>query len=215
MSDPLFPRIKPYDLDFDSYLALNRCDWRFDPTQAALLIYDMQKWYVDRYDDPSRLVENINRLRRVADSHEMPTLFAVADPVEHIAERGIARDLWGDGIGAGRNAATGGGEMHPELMPKPDDFIIKKRKYSAFFETDLEAKLRRMNRTQIVLCGNYANHGCMTTTVDAYMRNFKVFFVADALGAFDAVSHDMALRWVADVCGQITLTRQIAAEATD
>jgi len=207
-----FPPIASYDLDFASYPALNKCAWRVEPTQAVLLIYDMQKWYVDRYEDPTRLLNNINRLRAAADKTDMPTIYAAADPVHHVAERGIARDLWGDGIGAVRNAAAGDDEMHPALTPNRADFIVRKRKYSAFFQTDLEALLRRMNRTQIVLCGNYANHGCMTTAVDAYMRNFKVFFVADALGAFDAASHDMALRWVADVCGQIALTGALAEE---
>jgi bifunctional isochorismate lyase/aryl carrier protein len=204
--DGLFPPIAPYEMDFSVYSALNRCAWQVDPSQAVLLIYDMQRWYVERYADPARLVDNINRLRAVADASGMPTIFAAADPVHHLAERGIARDLWGEGIGHAGDATSNDHDMHPDLMPNPDDFIIRKRKYSAFFETDLEALLRRMNRSQIVLCGNYANHGCMTTTVDAYMRNFKVFFTADALGAFDAASHDMALRWVADVCGQVALT---------
>lgn len=205
-TDQHFPPIAAYDLDFASYLSLNRCDWRAVASDAVLFIYDMQKWYVDRYEDPRRLVDNINRLRTAADAAGMPTIFAAAQPVHNLAERGIARDLWGDGIGAVKDADASDEDMHPDLTPKANDFIIYKRKYSAFFQTDLELLLRRLNRNQIILCGNYANHGCMTTAVDAYMRNFKVFFVADALGAFDAEKHDMALRWVADTCGQIALT---------
>ena len=206
---PHFPNIPAYELDFKSYLGLNRCNWSVDSSQAVLLIYDMQTWYVNRYEDPSRLVSQIVRLRASADAAGVPTIFAKAAPVSHLAERGIARDLWGDGIGAVHDAESTDEEIYCELKPRPDDFIILKRKYSAFFETNLEALLRRMNRSQIILCGNYANHGCMTTAVDAYMRNFKVFFVADALGAFDAASHELALKWVADVCGQIALTESV------
>jgi len=92
---------------------------------------------------------------------------------------------------------------------------VQKRKYSAFFETDLEALLRRTNRSQLIMTGNYANHGCMVTTVDAYMRNYKVFFMADALGATNGEAHDMALRWVADTCGQIALTGDVVAQLED
>lgn len=207
-----FPRIPNYELDFAAYRELNRCRWTVSPGDAALLIYDMQTWYVNRYENPSRLVGNIKRLKSAADKARVPTVYAVADPVHHVAERGIARDLWGEGIRAVKDAQSSGDRIYAELAPGEADFLIRKRKYSAFFETGLEALLRRMNRNQIILCGNYANHGCMTTAVDAYMRNFKVFFMADALGAFDAEAHDLALRWVADTCGQISLTEDVVAQ---
>ena len=207
-----FPKIPDYELDFEAYLELNRCQWTVEPAATALLIYDMQTWYVNRYEDPSRLVGNIKRLKAAADAVGVPTIYAEADPVHNVAERGIARDLWGDGIGAVKDAKTKDDQIYGELAPGNTDFLIRKRKYSAFFETDLEHLLRRMNRNQIILCGNYANHGCMTTAVDAYMRNFKVFFMADALGAFDAAAHDMALRWVADTSGQVMLTEQAVAQ---
>ncbi len=208
----LFPPIPAYDIDFASFLAFNRCDWRVDPAAAVLVIYDMQTWYVNRYADPRRLVANIRRLRTAAERAQVPVIFVVADPVHHVAERGIARDLWGDGIGAVKEAGAADDEMHPELTPGAKDFVILKRKYSAFFETDLEAMLRRMNRSQVIMSGNYANHGCMVTTVDAYMRNFQVFFMADALGATSAEGHEMALRWVADTCGQVALTTDVVAQ---
>ncbi len=211
-TDRHFPRIADYQLDFAAYLELNRCSWSVNPSEAALLIYDMQTWYVNRYEDPSRLVGNIRRLKSAADAVCVPSIYAEADPVRNLAERGIARDLWGDGIGAVQDAQSGDDQIYGELAPGNSDFLIRKRKYSAFFETGLEALLRRMNRSQIILCGNYANHGCMTTAVDAYMRNFKVFFVADALGAFDAAAHDLALRWVADTCGQLMLTEQAISQ---
>lgn len=207
-----FPKIAPYKLDFDSFLKLNRCQWSVDPDQAVLLIYDMQTWYVDRYEEPDGLLTKIEVIRAAAERAGMPVIFAAADPVQHVAERGIAADLWGPGIGVVADARNEDDEMHPRLAPGPRDFIIRKRKYSAFFQTDLEALLRRLNRSQIVLTGNYANHGCTVTAIDAYMRNFKVFFVADALGAFDAASHEHALRTVADICGYLTLTDRVVSE---
>lgn len=200
-----FPKIAPYTLDYESYLALNRCAWSVDPSQAVLLIYDMQRWYVGRYENPEPLLTKIEAIRTAATRAGIPVIFAAAEPVRHVAERGIAADLWGPGIGSVTDARAEDEEMHPRLTPGRQDFIIRKRKYSAFFQTDLELLLRRLNRNQIILTGNYANHGCTVTAIDAYMRNFKVFFVADALGAFNAQSHDLALRYVADICGQIAL----------
>ena len=204
-----FPPIPAYQMDFKSYLALNKCDWSIDVNQAVLLIYDMQNAYVDRYEDPRPLLGNINDLRLAARAAGVPVIYAAAAHVHDPSERGIAVDLWGPGIGHGQPEGSDYNEIHAAIRPDPDDIIVRKSKYSVFFKTDFEAKLADMNRTQIILCGNYANHGCLITAVDAYMRNIKVFFVADALGAFDAASHDMALRYVADVCGQITLTEKM------
>ena len=99
--------------------------------------------------------------------------------------------------------------MHPVLAPGPHDFVVLKRNYSAFFKTSLDALPHGMNRPQLIMTGNDANHGCMVTAVDAYLRNLTVFFMADALGETGADGHDLALRWVAGTCSQIARTTDV------
>ena len=204
-----FPHIEPYEINAEDYLKLNKSKWTVSAAEAALLIYDMQNWYVDRYADPKPLLANIGRLREACTRAGMPVFFAAARKVRTLAERGIAYDLWGPGIGAVEDAEDEDDAFPSVLTPAPSDFVVPKRKYSAFYDTDFETLLRHTNRSQLIICGVYARHGCMITAVEAYMRNFKVFFVADALGDMSPEGHDMALRYVAEVCGQIAATDQI------
>lgn len=204
-----FPRIEPYEINAGDYLKFNKSKWTVSADEAALLIYDMQTWYVDRYDDPGSLLTNIGRLREACSRAGLPVFFAAAQKARTRAERGIAYDLWGPGIGKVSDAANGDDGFPPELTPGAGDSIIHKRKYSAFYETDFEEQLHRAGRTQLILCGIYAHHGCMVTAIDAYMRNFKVFFVGDAIGGLSWESHDLALRYVPEVCGQIAVTEQV------
>ena len=59
---------------------------------------------------------------------------------------------------------------------------------------------------------SYLSPGALVTTVDAYMRNYKVFFMADAVGATSAEGHDMTLRWVAETSGQIALAGDVVRQ---
>lgn len=204
-----FPRIEPYEIDAGDYLLHNKSSWTVSADDAALLIYDMQTWYVNRYDNPSPLMNNVGRLRKACTQAGMPVFFAAAQKVRHVAERGIAYDLWGPGICAVSDAKDEDDGFPPELTPSDSDFVVHKRKYSAFYDTNFENLLRSTNRSQLILCGVYAHHGCMVTAIEAYMRNFKVFFVGDALGDLSWEGHDMALRYVPEVCGQIALTDQV------
>jgi len=91
-------------------------------------------WHANRYEDLVWLVCNVRCVRAAAEMAQVPVIFVVADPVHHVAERGIARDLWRDGIGAVKEASTADDEMHPDLSPGSCDFIVLKRTYNANFQ---------------------------------------------------------------------------------
>ena len=69
------------------------------------------------------------------------------------------------------------------VAPDTESCVIEKSRHSAFFKTPLEELLRKMNRDQVVVCGVFAHHGVMVSTIDGNMRNFQMTLVADALGA--------------------------------
>lgn len=67
-----------------------------------------------------------------------------------------------------------------ELNPREGERILPKRRYSAFFGTDLEPYLRGLGVEDVVICGVMTNLCCETTARDAFVRDFRVFFVHDA-----------------------------------
>ncbi len=189
-----------------SVLRLNRVNWRFDAKSAVLLIHDMQNYWIEPFEQPTSFITNISLLREQCQRHGIPIIFTEVKVAQNDTERGLAYDLFGPGIGRTADAKPGDHEIIAALKPSEQDYLIVKPKYSAFFQTDLDHMLQEWQRRQIILCGVFAHHGCMVTAIDAYMRDYQVFFVADALGDYSLEAHHMALDYVAKLCGQLTVT---------
>ena len=43
--------------------------------------------------------------------------------------------------------------MHPGLDPRPEEYLIRKRRYSAFFGTELDIVLRGYRADTVILIG--------------------------------------------------------------
>jgi bifunctional isochorismate lyase/aryl carrier protein len=152
------------------------------------------------------LIANIVMLRRWCDSLGIPVFYSVHPGAQSKSERGLLLDFWGPGPGAGPYA-TGVVDV---LAPREHDTVIWKRRYSAFHRTVLLDEIRKRRRDQIIICGVYAHIGCLATALDGFMLDVKPFLVADAMAAFSAEDHVMALTYAAQYCASISPMRQIA-----
>lgn len=72
-----------------------------------------------------------------------------------------------------------------ELTPQPDDFIVDKNRYSAFYGTRLEPMLTSMSIDSLVMCGVTTNMCVETSARDAAQRDYKTWVVSDATGELD------------------------------
>jgi len=75
--------------------------------------------------------------------------------------------------------------------------LIRKRRYSGFFETDLEAILRQLRPDQVTVIGVCTDICVLHTVADLRNRDYKVIVPADAVATFDAPGHpgDEVQRW--------------------
>lgn len=83
-------------------------------------------------------------------------------------------DLWGD---HGLKDQT---HLFPEIKQASSDFYIAKRRYSAFFETDLDLTLRELGVTTVIAVGADTNICVLHTLADAFYRNYASIVVGDA-----------------------------------
>jgi len=78
-------------------------------------------------------------------------------------------------------AGTWGSEIIEELKPQGDEYVIPKRRHSAFAHTDLELYLREENIDTVVVTGTWTNVCVRSTAADALARAFKVITLSDGV----------------------------------
>jgi nicotinamidase-related amidase len=91
---------------------------------------------------------------------------------------------------------TEGAELLSELDTHSDDHKIVKKRYSAFYQTELDSLLNNIGATHLILAG-INTHACIrSTAVDAYQRDFEVILAKDCIGSYDQVHHDVSWRYM-------------------
>src|SRR5262245_10466607 len=93
-------------------------------------------------------------------------------------------------------AGTDGCELLPELDRHASDKVIVKKRYSAFFGTDLDQTLDSLRPVTLVLAG-VNTHACVrTTAIDAYQRDYDVIVASDCVASYDAEHHEVTRRYL-------------------
>lgn len=203
------PSIPAYDLPTEAELPRNRADWGLETGRAALLIHDMQRYFVDAFTPDSApitpVIAHIKALAGAARAKGIPIFYTAQNGDQDRRDRGLQADLWGPGM----RHVPQHQPVIDELAPQEGDFVLVKHRYSAFQRSNLEPLMRVRGRDQIIICGIYAHIGCLMTAGEAFQRDIEPFFVADALGDFSRDWHDRALIHGADCCAMVHSTRQI------
>ncbi|MDJ0389494.1 isochorismatase family protein [Roseomonas sp. E05] len=205
------PTIPSYPLPRAEDLPAPRAPWRPERRRVALLVHDMQHYFVRPFvRDAAPLapvVANIARLIAHARAHEIPVFYTAQKGNQDRRDRGLQADLWGPGM----SDAPEHQPILPELQPAAGDFVLTKHRYSAFQRSNLETLMRVRGRDQLVVSGIYAHIGCTLTAAEAFMRDIEPFFVADATADFSEEKHRMAIGYVAGTCAVPMTTDQLLA----
>jgi nicotinamidase-related amidase len=72
-----------------------------------------------------------------------------------------------------------GQEPIPELFQADNDIVVHKRRYSAFFASDLEITLRELGADALQLIGWSTSLAVATTAIDAWQLGFPTTVVSD------------------------------------
>ncbi|MFC1865657.1 cysteine hydrolase family protein [Chloroflexota bacterium] len=88
----------------------------------------------------------------------------------------------------------------PQLAKYPGE-IIKKKRYSGFFETELEKKLAQLKPDKLIVCGVLTDICVMHTIADARNRDYNVEVPPNCVAALDAETQRFALSHIEKVLG--------------
>ncbi len=158
----------------------------------ALLVVDMLVDFIDPkgalYIGP--VAENlVAEVKERLDSYR-----SAGDPVIFICDRHLEDDHEFEMFPPHSMDGTGGEQVVAELAPNNKERMIAKRRFSAFFGTDLDLTLREKGVTEIELVGCVTNICILYTAADARALTYKVSVPQNAVASFDADAHSFALQ---------------------
>jgi nicotinamidase-related amidase len=184
-------------------MALSTLDER-----TALVVIDLQNAVAALPTAPYSTAEVIARTAELADAFRARQL-----PVFLVRVSGTAQDMAPGRIEYTRPRAgaapEGGDQIVPELAGHPEDVIVTKRNWGAFYGTDLDLLLRRRGVTQIVLTGVATSIGVDTTARGAYEHGYHVTLATDAMSDLDAAAHEHTLLRIFPRLGESGTTSEV------
>lgn len=196
-------RITDYIVPSIEGLTPNKVNWSIVKKDLVLLIHDMQVYFTDAYDKEGQLysnvVKNIIKIRNECKKHGIPVIYSAQPENQTPEQRGLLTDFWGSGIPLGYEKQN----IINELKPDGDDIVITKWRYSAFENTNLEDLIKKLGKNQMLITGIYTHIGCLTTSVNASMKNIKSFVISDATCDFSAEKHKAALEYISQLSGMV------------
>lgn len=162
----------------------------------ALLVIDMLRDFVEEKGSlpvpgAVRLIKPINEVIKKFREKGEPVIFVCDSHDEDDREF----KAWP------KHAVTGsrGAEVVDGLDKEVADPVVRKKRYSAFYNTDLEKVLKEKKVDHLVLTGVLTDICVMHTAVDAAMRNYKVTVLKDCTASVSDERHDWALQHMRDV----------------
>jgi nicotinamidase-related amidase len=98
-------------------------------------------------------------------------------------------------------AGTPGAEIINELPVEKSDVIIKKNRYSAFFNTHLDKVLVENMIGEVHVVGVCTSICVMDTVGDLRNRDYKVFVHKNGVADFDPEAHEFSLKRMEKIYG--------------
>jgi len=169
-----------------------------NPVETAVLVVDMQKDFC--YEDGAlfvgdavrRIIPNIKALLEDARRKGLPLIFTQDWHSPEDDEFAV----WG------RHCVeyTRGAELIDELAEVEERaFVVRKTRYTAFFETELEAHLREKGIKKLIIVGVATNICVLHTAIDASLRGFEIIIPEDCVAALSDYGQEYSLYHIKNV----------------
>jgi nicotinamidase-related amidase len=157
-----------------------------DP-KTALIVVDLQKGIINSpFVHPiAAVIENNQALLNAFHQHDLPVVLVNVtggSPGRTEQPRRPSSAL-----------PDGFADLIPELGHQSSDIVVSKQTWGAFASTDLEAQLKAMGVTQVVVTGVATGTGVEATARQAYEAGFNVTLALDAMTDMRPEAHEYSL----------------------
>jgi nicotinamidase-related amidase len=172
-----------------------------DP-KTALLVIDLQKG-IAAYPTVHPIGDIVRRAGALADafrSRALPVVLVIA------AGRPPGRTEQARNHG---ELPAGFTDLLPGLNQQPSDHTITKWTPGAFTNTDLEARLKTMGVTQLVIAGVSTSNGVESSARHAYELGFNVTLATDAMTDTNQDAHSNSIARIFPRLGETGTTHEI------
>ena len=176
--------------------------------RPVLIVIDMVNDFLAKWPPPKKqqLVESINELVGLMRQRGYPIIWVrqefepdLRDAFPEMKAKGIRITIKG----------TTGCQIASELAPAPIDPVVIKKRYSAFFGTQLDQMLHRLAPDAVIVAG-INTHACIrVTAIDAYQRDWKIVVAAECVDSYDREHHDISMKYMKDKIATIMTNREI------
>jgi len=168
---------------------------------TALVVIDLQQGIVSRYP-AADVLDRAGELAAAFRRHGLPVVLVTAaggapGRVQTPFSGGAPRADWAD--------------LVPELDQQPSDLRITKRTWGAFHNTDLDAQLRGLGVTQVVVVGIATTAGVESTARAAHEHGYHVTLAVDAMTDGNADAHDNSVLRIFPRLGETGTTAEVIA----
>jgi bifunctional isochorismate lyase/aryl carrier protein len=93
------PKLTGYALPSANDIPDNKVQWTFEPDRAALLIHDMQEYFLHFWGENcpmmEKVVANIAALRQFCKQHNIPVYYTAQPKDQSDDDRALLNDMWG------------------------------------------------------------------------------------------------------------------------
>jgi nicotinamidase-related amidase len=180
---------------------------RLEPKISALVLIDLQKLVLSMSVAPHSAAAIYERSMRLAERFRAAGALVVRVRVS------FAKDF-ADALNAKVDQPTNhagwpaGWDEFPDVLP-PQDLVITKRQWGAFYGTELDLQLRRRGVRSIVLGGISTNIGVESTARDAAERGYELVIAEDLCASTTSEMHAFSFKHILPRLARITTAEAI------
>ena len=165
-----------------------------EKTNQALLVMDMQMGIIASLSNLPALLTNIKRAIDTARDQKIPVIYITVAFRPGSPEISSHNSFFSSS--KTRFDSIGFSDIHPDLEPNKGEYIVHKKRFSAFTGSDLEVLLRGLQVNHLVLTGVSTAGVVLSTTREAADKDFEITILSDCCTDPDDEVHSVLMKKV-------------------